>query len=161
MLMPTTQARANAVARVEKMTSGYTINGQGRRNNSNKDRSFGNGDQSFNCWAQGFLGMVERAVVSEVSEGRWMGCWAGLGTSFSRVFVSLAVLEDVSGLTCPWPVRSNLVSGQRKTTTRKFMATRMAAIILCQRCQMSVKASRSSSQSSYVPSLSLGRQIHK
>lgn len=68
--MPTTQARANAVARVEKMTSGYTINGQGRRNNSNKDRSLGRGDQSFNCWAQGFLGMVERGVVSEVSEVR-------------------------------------------------------------------------------------------
>lgn len=49
MLMPTTHASANAVARVEKMTSGYTINGQGRRKSSKRERSLGNGDQSFSC----------------------------------------------------------------------------------------------------------------
>jgi hypothetical protein len=49
MLMPTTQASANAVARMEKMTSGYTISGHGRRKSSNRERSLGNGDQGLSC----------------------------------------------------------------------------------------------------------------
>ena len=49
MFIPTTQASANAVARVEKMTSGYTISGHGRRKSSNRERSFGNGDHNFSC----------------------------------------------------------------------------------------------------------------
>lgn len=133
MLMPTTQASANAVARVEKMTSGYTTNGQGRKNNSNRERSFGSGDQSLSCCAHGFLGIVSRGVVSEVSEGRCTGCWSGFEIVFSRVFASLVVLEGASGSASPCPARSNCVSGQRKTTTRKFIPTRIAAMILCQR----------------------------
>lgn len=133
MLMPTTQASANAVARVEKITSGYTIKGQGRKNSSNRDRSFGNGDQSLSCCGHGFLGTVSRGVVSEVSEVRCTGCWSGFEIDFSRVFASLVVLEGASGSASPCDARSNLVSGQRKTTTRKFIPTRMAAMILCQR----------------------------
>lgn len=133
MLIPTTQASANAVARVEKMTSGYTISGQGRKKSSNRERSLGNGDQSFSCCDHGFLETVSMGVMSEVSDERCTGCWSGLEVVFSSVFTSLIVLEGVSGSARPCPARLKRVSGHKRTTTRKLIPTRIAAIILCHR----------------------------